>query len=572
MRQAAALRIAASVWWATAVLCCAAQNDAPAKKASVDGIVIDSLTRQPLRKTHVSLSSSNKSDAAASYGTTTGNGGEFSFEDLDPGKYVLSAEKIGYLGYPTRGYSGETDGRILHLELSAGQQLKSAELKLTPQGVISGRVVDSDGDPCEHCSVVILTYFWKNGKRVSEYLEGGDGDLDDRAVFRFTGLAAGKYYVYAKSENFFQGEHRAQPKQRLSPGPVLTYFGDTTVAEHATPIILAPGQQMSDLEIRLQNASVYSISGRVAGLETITLKDDGRWLPDSRHTFAWIRPKGSSDQLGDSTSSSVGKNGSFEISGAPPGTYELTISQAGGSATIARTVVDVGDHDVSGVLLQVMPLQSLSGKVEIDGDKSIDLSTTVLSCEDERGNSTANVKLKLDNSFTFVNLSPEKYTLHVWMEPKGTYLKAIAIQGVESHDGTVDLTSGNPLPVTIVLSTHGAKLQGRVETDSDHEDHSSWKVELIPDFTDHALFDFGNQTASVDQNGSFTFETIPPGSYKLYAFEKIAEEVWGNPDFLKQLQADSQTISLNADQSAHVTVPLISLRKSEQILGNLGLQ
>ena len=308
-------------------------------------------------------------------------------------------------------------------------------------------------------------------------------------------------------------------------------------------------------------------------METITLKDDGRWLPESRQTYAWIRPKGSSDQLGDSTSSSVGKNGSFEISGAPSGTYELTISQAGGSATIARTVVDVGDHDVSGVLLQVMPLQSLSGQVEIEGNKSIDLSTAVLTCEDERGNSTANVKIKPDHSFTFVNLSPEKYTLHVWLEPKGTYLKAVAIQGVESPDATIDLTSGNPLPVTIVLSTHGAKLHGRVDTDSDYGgNHSSWKVVLIPDFTDHALFEFHSQTASVDQNGSFTLETIPPGSYKLYAFEKIAEDAWDNPDFLKQLQADAQTISLNADQSAQVTVPLISLRKTEHILANLGLQ
>jgi hypothetical protein len=445
-------------------------------------------------------------------------------------------------------------------------------LKLTPQGVISGRVVDNDGDTCERCSVAIFTYFWKNGKRQPEYLEGGD-DLDDRAMFRFAGLAAGQYYVYAKPENFFEDERRVLPRQRLSPGPVLTYFGDTTDVEHATPIILAPGQQISDLEIRLQNASVYSISGTVAGLETITLKSDGQWLPEPRQTYAWIRPKGSSDQLGDSTSSSVGKNGSFEISGVPPGIYELTVSQAGGSATLARTVVDISDHDVSNVLLQVMPLQSLSGKVEIEGDKSIDLSGTVLTCEDDRGNSTANVRIKPDHSFMFVNLSPEKYTLHVWLEPKGTYLKAVAIQGVEFPGGTIDLTSGNSPPITIILSTHGARLQGHIEIDSAYGgNHSSWKVVLIPDFAGHAQFELRSQTASVDQNGGFTVETIPPGSYKLYAFEKIAEDAWDNPDFLNQLQADAQTISLKADQSAQVTLSLISSRKIEQILANLGLQ
>jgi hypothetical protein len=102
--------------------------------------------------------------------------------------------------------------------------------------------------------------------------------------------------------------------------------------------------------------------------------------------------------------------------------------------------------------------------------------------------------------------------------------------------------------------------------------HSSWKVVLIPDFADPTLLDLRSRTASVDQNGGFTLETIAPGSYRLYAFEKIAEDAWDNPDFLKQLEAEAQTISLKADQSAQVTLPLILLRKTEQILVNLGLQ
>ncbi len=379
--------------------------------------------------------------------------------------------------------------------------------------------------------------------------------------------------MYAKFENLFEDERRAAPRQPLLPGPVLTYFGNTTDVEHAVPIILTPGQQISDLEIRLQNAAVYSISGTVAGLETVTLKSDGQWLPGLRQTYAWIRTKGSSDQLGDSTSTLVGKNGSFEISGVPSGTYELTISQAGGTATMARTVVDVGDRDVSGVLLQVIPLQSISGKVEIDGNKSVDLSGAVLTCEDDGGNSTANVRIKPDGSFTFVNLSPEKYTLRVWLEPKGTYLKAVTVQGVESPGGTIDLTPGNPSPVMLVLSTHGARLQGRIENDSGSGgNHSSWEAVLIPDSANPALLDVRGQTAPVDQNGGFTIETIAPGSYKLYAFEKIAEDVWDNPDFLKQLQGDVQKISLKADQSVQVTLPLISSRKTEQILANLGPQ
>ncbi len=567
------LRIAVSVWCAGAVLCCGKQDDSPPKKASVEGVVIDSLTKEPLRKAHVSLSSSNKAEEASSYGTITSDGGEFSFDGLDPGEYVLSAEKIGYLGYPTHGYGGDSVGRTLHLQLSAGQELKPVELKLTPEGGISGRIVDSDGDLCEHCSIAIFTYIWKSGKRRPENLESGD-DLDNRAGFHFAGLAPGKYYLYAKSENFFENERRVSSKQTRSQGPVLTFFGDTTDPDRAAPIILAAGQQVTDLEIRLQDAAVYSIKGTVAGLETVTLKSDDQWPPGLlRQTYASIRPKGSSDQVFDSTTATVRRDGSFEISGVPSGTYELTVSQAGAFATIARTAVDVGDHDVSGVLLHVMPLQSISGKIEVEDNKSIDLSGMVVTCEDDQGNSEANVRIKPDRSFSFVNLSPEKYRLHVWGEPKGTYVKAVTVQGVELPGGLVDFTSGNPPPIAIVLSTHAARLQGLVLADSaSGGNHSSWKVVLIPDSSDPAPLGLRSRTASVDQNGGFTLETIAPGSYKLHAFEKVVEDAWDNPDFLKQLQADAQAISLKADQAAQVTLPLISSRKTEQLLANLGFQ
>jgi hypothetical protein len=185
------LRIAVSVCWATAVLSCAKQFDSVPQKASVDGVVVDSFTRQPIRKAHVSLSSPNNTDDKISYGTTTTDDGKFSFEGLDPGQYVVSAEKLGYLGHPTHSYGSDSGERTLHLQLSAGQQFNSAELKLTPEGVITGRVVDKDGDPCEFCSIALFTYTFKNGKRQPNCLESGS-DLDDRGVFRFAGLAAGK--------------------------------------------------------------------------------------------------------------------------------------------------------------------------------------------------------------------------------------------------------------------------------------------------------------------------------------------------------------------------------------------
>jgi Carboxypeptidase regulatory-like domain len=153
MRPSRMPRIAVAVAFAFLVycdLCCyAQQSDSPARAGSVEGLVIDALTNQPLRKAHVSLTAPDDSDDS-SFGTVTGDTGQFSFEGVKPGKYDLSAEKVGYLRYPMRRRSRNIGETTLHLVLSPGQNLKSAELKLTPEGVISGRALDSDGDPREN--------------------------------------------------------------------------------------------------------------------------------------------------------------------------------------------------------------------------------------------------------------------------------------------------------------------------------------------------------------------------------------------------------------------------------------
>jgi hypothetical protein len=137
------------------------------------------------------------------------------------------------------------------------------------------------------------------------------------------------------------------------------------------------------------------------------------------------------------------------------------------------------------------------------------------------------------------------------------YLKAVAAQGAELSDGAIDLAAGNPSPISIILSTHGARVQGIVKADEKPaaNSYSSSKVVLVPDSTDSAIRDLRTKTSSMDQNGGFTIEGIAPGTYHLYAFEKIESEEWENPDLLQQLEADAVAISLKADQTAQLTAP-----------------
>src|SRR5215470_17193331 len=60
----------------------------------VSGVVVDATTGAPLADAQVSLTSNSTQD---SEGMLTDETGRFEFEDVPPGKYVLSAKRKGYL-------------------------------------------------------------------------------------------------------------------------------------------------------------------------------------------------------------------------------------------------------------------------------------------------------------------------------------------------------------------------------------------------------------------------------------------------------------------------------------------
>src|SRR6185503_1926865 len=69
------------------------------------------------------------------------------------------------------------------------------QLKLTPQGVIIGRVYDQDGDPVENAQVQVMRYTYPRGGRQLSTV--GTGSTNDLGEYRVAGLAPGRYYVSA---------------------------------------------------------------------------------------------------------------------------------------------------------------------------------------------------------------------------------------------------------------------------------------------------------------------------------------------------------------------------------------
>src|SRR5437588_4062422 len=109
------------------------------QQATLQGQVLNQVTGEPVRKANLTL---KPEGGGTNLKAVTDNEGKFSIENIDPGRYTLAAERQGFVNqnYGARRPSGPGTP----LDLKAEQTMKGLAFKMTPQGVIAGRVLDDE--------------------------------------------------------------------------------------------------------------------------------------------------------------------------------------------------------------------------------------------------------------------------------------------------------------------------------------------------------------------------------------------------------------------------------------------
>jgi Carboxypeptidase regulatory-like domain len=122
----------------------------PGKTAALEGTVIDAMTRQPVRRARVALSSSAMRVPKL---IVTDDEGHFAFTDLPAGAYLVTTSKAGYLD-STLGQKRAGDGRPgTLLPLADDRRIEHLSLPLARAGLVTGTVTDEVGDPVRGTTV-----------------------------------------------------------------------------------------------------------------------------------------------------------------------------------------------------------------------------------------------------------------------------------------------------------------------------------------------------------------------------------------------------------------------------------
>lgn len=515
----------------------------PDDKCSVEGTVVSATTGEPLKKTKLSLRPVGQSGEAP-YETTTNASGYFDIKGIDPGGYTLFASRTGYL---RQSYSPKGDAKqrqITPLTLDPGQKLKEIVFKLMPQGVISGRVLDEDGDPLENAWVSVSSVRYSNGKRQITFK--GSGRTNDNGECRMAGLSPGKYVISAgplkgmyQSSVAERAVGSAPVGQALEEEYVMTYYPNSTNPESAAPIDIAPGAQVS-INITLVRTRTVRIKGRVS------LGISGEVPQGARVVLARSSAPGAD----------LDAQGNFQIRGVVPGSYVLLASyEDEGKRYTARLPLEVSDSNIEGIDLKLQAPVEIRGRVIIEenrrltGDMFIELEPTT----PEASVSQDDTDVKNDLTFK-LNAGLEQYDIGVFRLPEGFYLKSIRLGQQDITETGLDLTAGVPAEeLILVLNPNGGTVEGSVKNAKD-EAATGVVVTLIPDDAHHRRQSWHYKTTNTDQNGRFIIKGVPPGAYKIYAWEEMEGRAFEDPDFMKPHESEGEAVSIK--EGGHETVQL----------------
>jgi hypothetical protein len=475
---------------------------------TVEGTVFDAATGAGAAGVKVEL----LKGATPFYETVTDGGGRFRFDNVREGDYAARYQSPDY--WLT---AGPSDYRLFHV--AAGSPVK-LEARLMPWSKISGRVVDGRGNGVADARLELTgSGMMVNGRTYlrTSWGGGGGGQLSMGPM----GMSQlGKSDAHGKFEvQIMPGTYglSAFPPPGLKPppqeqdGPVLawtqTYYPGVALAEAASKIVVLPGGEVADVEVKLLALPTRAVRG-------VVLNPDG--TPAPKVTVA----------LGEafrtaSTESRPG--GTFEFPAVAEGEWRFMAEAQRGSVKLRTTEwIEVKGHDLENVKLRLVAPVTLRGRVVTEASKDVPplrpgpLMLSLVGGRTRREGDLGPMGAALINpnslgSFIAEDAYPGVYRLGPMLQPPPPpyYLDAVKIGDADLVMREVEISSD--AEITVVYKTDGGSVLGKAEN------CASGGVLLVP--SDPAVRRPGfSKSGPCDSSGHYEVRAVRPGDYYAMAF------------------------------------------------------
>jgi hypothetical protein len=455
---------------------------------------------------------------------------------------------------------------------------KDVTITLVPEARIVGRVVLPTSNASDRIRVQLYRRQVFRGRARWNFVSSATARSNGE--FRFAELEAGTYKLLT-GELMDRDPLTADPRGPMYGYPP-SYFPNALNFQSASEISLTPGMtfqaQLSPLRQAYYPVRIpVTNAGGEAGLEVSVAVQGSR---------------GPGFELGYNP-----RNQRIEGS-LPNGTYVVEASSQGENAATGSAALTVKDASAEASPMTLAPTGSvhIEAKLEFKSD-----SETVERNESSNefmfpGQPTAqgrgeNFNVVLEPADEFLQLDVSNRTSSVLQQgdsmifaqvsPGRYWVRVDASRGFAASvtSGTVDLlrrpltvAPGSNLRVEVRLRDDGAELFGSIpvesapevqnvkapaerHADSSYANRMGGFIYCIP------LPDSAGQfkTGRVGQDGTFSLRQVPPGSYRVLAFDRLQIDLeYTNNEAMRAYEGKGLIVRLSARQKEQITVPLLS--------------
>ncbi|HXB21589.1 MAG TPA: carboxypeptidase-like regulatory domain-containing protein [Candidatus Solibacter sp.] len=515
-----------------------AQQASGSGQATVEGTVVNAINARQIPRAGVLLRNIQQTNNVV--WTRADDTGRFLFKNVGPGTYRLSGDRQGFF---TENRKNATQALV---DVSARDHLTNVLVRLLPFSVVAGRIVDEKNDPIQNVEMRLYAWDYVRGRRLLG--SKASAVTDDRGEYRISGVRPGSYFLLANYD-FKKEWLRSMGDLSKSTRPDIAYlpqfFPGTTDFREAQQLTLKPGDEVFE-DFAFSSRPAVSVHGKVVnGLS-------GRPASKAIVSASWANvPVGINPIKGEAD-----ENGIFEIWGLAPGSYTLQTSfQDQGENYSGEEQVEVGSAGVAEANIAGMPDFEINGQVRIEGTQrpalrqvSVDFMAignrpfAIFRAAAAPPSFRLAGKLHLETHYRVnaVNLEDDYY------------LKSILVAGKEMPQTDV-VVGGKQSEVEVILSPLGGHIEGIVLDFKNQPMRGSF-VMLAPDVAES---DPGQiRQIRSDGNGKFILRGVPPGAYRLVAFEDVTvDDLMAQPEVLKRFVDQGASVKVEEGGKYNNVIP-----------------
>lgn len=468
----------------------------------------------------------------------TSDDGRFEFH-VPAGKFALQGAKRGFIAAAYNQHDQFSTAIVTGADVDA----ENLVLRLAPNAVLTGTVLDEFGEPVRNAQIMV--YRENRFSGVSRISRVRGASTDDEGKYEVTPLDEGTYFVSAKASPWY-AVHPASAPTGSPNAPVqvdsaldvaypITYYGDTTDADAATPIPVRGGDHL-EADIHLNPVAALHLlfhageNGIPSGYPQLKKPAFDGIEDVEAGGFQMVSP------------------GLYELTGIPAGQYMVRMPDSSGQLK----------EPTSANLTSNQELDSASGKPTSKVKVTVAVAGLTgnpaeiqVGLRNSKGRATWSA-LDAKGEANFLDITPGKFDVLADSQNEIYTVTRIAWDGGQISGRTVNVPAGASLSVRLTLTGGSVRVEGFAKRAG--KGVAGAMVVLIPKNPEanHDRF----RRDQTDLDGSFTLLNVSPGSYTVIAIEDGWDLDWAKPAVLEHYGRNGQPLTVGAHGTSTMHLPL----------------